>query len=160
VDGEAPGQSGRRLVEVDGLEETCAHVRVETARTQRRTRGPEGHGDGAEKNKAPSCRRSLSVACWYGVASETCARTHEETGDGGRAGRGRAPCCGGHGGKGDEREAAALGEGMVARVAGRRGPSLIELGSHPIGHPIDQVRYVAPWMRCRTMNKMTREVFS
>jgi hypothetical protein len=61
VDGEAPGQSGRRLVEVDGLEETCAHARVETARTQRRTRGPEGHGDGAEKNKAPSCRRSLAA---------------------------------------------------------------------------------------------------
>jgi hypothetical protein len=39
VDGEAPGQSGRRLVEVDGLEETCAHARVKTARTQRREGG-------------------------------------------------------------------------------------------------------------------------
>jgi hypothetical protein len=78
MDGEVPGQSGRRLVEVDGLEETCTHARVETARTQRRTRGPEGHGDGAEKNKAPSCRRSWAVACWYSVALEMCARTHED----------------------------------------------------------------------------------
>jgi hypothetical protein len=45
VDGEAPGQSGRRLVEVNGLEETCTHARVETARTQRpREEGESGGG--------------------------------------------------------------------------------------------------------------------